>query len=98
MRPNRFALLAVPLSLAAASAPAPAAAPAIYHLGTLGGTTSSGQAVNDAGQVAGWSFLAGDAAAHAFRYDGTPGAGGVMRDLGSLAGDSYDSHGWAIND
>ena len=53
-------------------------------------------AVNDAGQVAGYSFLAGNTTIHAFRYDPTPGGGGIMRDLGTLGGDN--SYGNAIND
>src|SRR5262249_38627315 len=50
-------------------------------LGTLGGTASLGIAVNDAGQVAGYSYITGDSAFHAFLYTGTPGAGGQMIDL-----------------
>src|SRR5262245_41150979 len=55
----------------------------IYNLGTLGGSESYGTAVNDAGQVAGYSI---DTAYPAFRYAGTPGSGGIMRDLGTLGG------------
>ena len=82
MRSNLSALLAVLLSLAAASAPAPAATPAIHDLGTLGGSNSHGVAVNDAGQVAGWSNVTGTTTIHAFRYDGTPGSGGAVRRRG----------------
>ena len=61
MRSNLCAFLAGILYVWAALVPvtAPAAAPAIYNLGTLGGTQSYGQAVNDAGQVAGTSYIAG---------------------------------------
>ena len=48
----------VPILLAAALlavAGEAAAAPAIYNLGTIGGASSQGWAVNDAGQVAGES-------------------------------------------
>src|SRR5688572_12251506 len=48
------------------AAPAASAAPAIYHLGTLGGSESYGTAVNNAGQVAGLSHI-GDST-RAFRY------------------------------
>src|SRR5687767_6423513 len=57
------------------ASPAAGAAPMIYHLGSLGGTPSYGLDVNDAQQVAGRSYITGEAAQHAFRYDGTPGAG-----------------------
>ncbi|HEX2475695.1 MAG TPA: hypothetical protein VHK01_13170 [Lacipirellulaceae bacterium] len=96
MRLNLCAFLAVLLSVFIASAPAAAAAPAIYNLGTLGGTYSYGYAVNDSGQVAGRSYTSGDAAHHAFRYTGTPGSGGSMADLGTLGG--TNSRGYAVND
>ena len=57
---------------------------------------SFGDAINDAGQVAGSGQITGSTAYHAFRYDGTPGAGGAMRDLGTLGG--ANSHGKAVND
>lgn len=85
-------LLGVTLMLSPAAGLA--APPAIYSLGTLGGN-SYGRAVNDAGQVAGYSYTTGNLAFHAFRYDGTPGSGGVMRDLGTFGG-TY-SAGHAIN-
>src|SRR5262249_48423270 len=56
---------------------------------------SVGYAINDAGQVAGRSFITGNSTDHAFRYDGTPGSGGVMRDLGTLGG--MHSQGQSIN-
>jgi probable HAF family extracellular repeat protein len=85
------ALLCVGIALAAP--PAPAATPAIFNLGTLGGNNSYGYAVNDAGQVAGYSSTSGNTSRHAFRYDGTPGAGGVMRDLGTLGGIESEAYG-----
>src|SRR5262249_24578538 len=60
---------------------------ALYHY-------SAGYAINDAGQVAGWSYLKGTIP-HAFLYTGTPGSGGAMADLGHLGGTS--SYGYAIN-
>src|SRR5262249_32277659 len=54
---------------------------AMADLGTLGGSQSEGHAIDSSGDVAGWSFLAGDVVQHAFVYIGTPGAGGQMIDL-----------------
>ena len=68
----------------------------VHDLGTLGGSTSVGNAINNAGNVVGDSYIAGDIAQHAFRYIGTPGAGGVMIDLGTHGGSS--SHAYDIND
>jgi probable HAF family extracellular repeat protein len=50
-------------------------------LGTLGGTLTQTNWVNDAGQVVGWSLLAGDESQHAFLWDGAR-----LRDLGTLGG------------
>jgi probable HAF family extracellular repeat protein len=61
-----------------------------------GSTLESANAINNAGQVAGQSYMSGDTVAHAFRYDGAPGSGGVMHDLGTLGGTT--SVGNAIND
>ena len=60
-------------------------------LGTLGGSRSSAVAVNDAGQVVGWSGLDG-AGAHAFSWT----AAGGMIDLGTLGGSG--SYASAVND
>jgi len=63
----------------------------IVDLGTLGGPTSTAQAINVHGQVAGWSDTA-DGNRHAFLYSGS-----VMQDLGTLTGGS-DSYATALND
>lgn len=62
----------------------------VTDLGTLGGSRSYGEAVNDRGQVVGYSQTAGDLTYHAFLYDGT-----AMVDLGTLGGTS--SFGYGIN-
>jgi probable HAF family extracellular repeat protein len=61
----------------------------LKDLGTLGGTIQGNdvgvgeQCVNNAGQVAGTSFLAGNSISRAFLWEH-----GVMRDLGTLGGDN----------
>src|SRR5204862_7945186 len=50
-------------------------------LGTLGGRFSSGFAINDKGEVAGHSTIAGESALHAFVY-----RDGAIRDLGTFGG------------
>ena len=57
----------------------------MIDLGTLGGTVSSPRAVNDSGQVVGYSNIAGDAEYHAFSWTE---AGGMI-DLGTLGGTAY---------
>ena len=69
------------LTLAVATAMPAAADYVITDLGTLGGTTSIATAINDAGQIAGSSAIAGGTAQHAFLWQG-----GRMTDLGTLGG------------
>jgi probable HAF family extracellular repeat protein len=57
----------------------------MQDLGTLGGTDSFGQDVNDSGQVVGWSFPAGPIITfHAFLYDS-----GSMQDLNDISGTDF---------
>lgn len=53
----------------------------LHDLGTLGGSTSSANAVNDDNVVVGGSLIAGDAVGHAFVW-----RAGVMKDIGTLGG------------
>ena len=80
------ALLPVVLILACAL-PGMANTYTVVDLGTLGGTFSVGQAINNSGQVAGYSSL-GDGSEHAFLY-----GGGSMTDLGTLGGTYSLSNG-----
>ena len=57
-------------------------------LGTLSGTESHGNGINDNGEVVGYSDTTGDAAQHAFLYDGT-----TMHDLGTLGGTDNQGNG-----
>ena len=61
----------------------------MQDLGTLGGNSSIGHAINGKGHVAGESLIA-DGASHAFLWDGT-----TMKDLGALGGGN--SWAYAIN-
>ena len=60
----------------------------MIDLGSFGGTLSGGLAINDRGQVVGYSYLPGDIYFHAFLWTPTTpnGASGTMIDLGSLGG------------
>ena len=61
-------------------------------LGTLGGTDTRAQGVNNASRVTGYSTLAGNSASHAFYWTGATG----MLDIGPLGG--TNSYGYRIND
>jgi probable HAF family extracellular repeat protein len=58
------------------------AATGLSAIGSLGGDPAQGNAINDAGQIAGTSYLTGDTDQHAFFYDPTTG----YHDLGSFGG------------
>ncbi len=93
-RARGAALLAVALAVAVAPVgPAAVASPGLsgIDLGTLGGSYSTATAVNESGQVAGWSYTA-SGATHAFSWT----SGGGMVDIGTLGG-SY-AVAYALND
>lgn len=61
-------------------------------LGSLGGAPAQGNAINNAGQIAGRSYLAGNVNQHAFFYDPTTG----FHDLGTFGGEGFagsEAHG-----
>jgi probable HAF family extracellular repeat protein len=65
----------------------------LINLGSLGGTFNNvADAINNQGQVAGFSDLPGDATTHAFLWEH-----GAMTDLGTLPGD-VNSFAYGIND
>lgn len=61
----------------------------LTDIGTLGGTTSWANRINDSGQIAGTSYLANNSF-HPFLYDKST---GVMSDLGTLGGDFSEAAG-----
>src|SRR5712692_1302714 len=63
----------------------------MVDLGTLGGAVAVAGAINDRGQIAGSSDLAGDLTSHPFLWDR-----GVLTDLGTLGGDNGTTH-WINN-
>src|SRR5262245_35110076 len=91
---SAWILLLTSLAVSAPNSAQAVTPPAVYNLGTLGGTFSIGFAINASGQVAGYSYTASDLL-HAFLYSDTPGSGGTMADLGTLG--STISTGFAIN-
>src|SRR5215207_10844029 len=64
----------------------------VEDLGTLGGSRSGASAINDSGQVVGYSNLAGDQNNHAFLYKDDK-----MTDLGTLGGTSSEAKGINIS-
>jgi probable HAF family extracellular repeat protein len=67
----------------------------VTDLGGLGGTISEAWGINNAGQVVGRAYLAGDVWFHAFVWEA-----GVMTDLGTIGQGCNPGHSWAydIND
>lgn len=85
-----LALFAVPVwaqqnSTMQGQTPAPAQY-TILDLGTLGGSFSLAYAINDRGQIDGFSTLPGDGLTHSFLWKN-----GVMTDLGTLGGPNSES-------
>ena len=83
---NQFSKILLTLSIilllwVTLSQPAAAQKYAITDIGTLGGSQSFTYAINDVGQVVGYSWMAGDASGHPFLY-----RKGKMTDLYPLMG------------
>jgi probable HAF family extracellular repeat protein len=83
-------LLVLLLSISVNFSSASAAETDPIDLGTLGGTYSFAQDINEAGQIVGFSYTSDDAAMHAFLWEN-----GAMIDLGTLGGSQ--SQAVAIN-
>src|SRR5262249_50738633 len=66
----------------------------VTDLGTLGGISSVAWGINSTGQVAGYSYVPGNAITHAFLYD--EGVSPPMQDLGTFGGTNSEAYG--IND
>jgi probable HAF family extracellular repeat protein len=64
----------------------------IQDLGTLGGSTSWGAAINSHAHIVGFSFITGDACYHAFLWTKS----GGMADIGTLGG--ANSYALGVND
>lgn len=64
----------------------------MQDLGTLGGRWSGALAINESGQVAGWSDITGSTGSHAFLY-----RDGVMQDMGTLGGTRSMAYGINAN-
>jgi probable HAF family extracellular repeat protein len=62
-------------------------------LGTLGGSSSGANSINDFGQVVGWASLAGDTAFHAFLTATNSSLNAATDDLGTLGGTSSRATG-----
>jgi probable HAF family extracellular repeat protein len=68
----------------------------VKDLGTLGGNSSQAYALNNSGQVVGFSFTSNNASSHAVLYSGT---GSNNIDLGNLGGNvNFTSEARNIND
>jgi probable HAF family extracellular repeat protein len=84
-----FVLMTVVTEPCAAQEPPPQNRPLQYrlvNLGTLGGTSSSGNTINNVGTAMGTANLTGDTAGHATIW-----AFGTKQDLGSLGGETANS-------